>query len=501
MDTPTPWRMNAQSITRCDVAIPQALKRELFAHLFPGDGEEHGAVLAAGIAMYGGTLRLLVRHVFLAREGADYRPGRRSHRELQPRFIADRLGFCRDHRMAYLAVHNHGGQYSVGFSQTDLASHERGYPTLLDLAQGLPVGALVFAQHASAGDIWLDVNRRLPTTEVRVIGDTCERLTERPEPIPAAVALTRSMEEEGEHHRQILMLGAAGQARLRQLRVGVIGLGGVGSLIVQSLAHLGIGQLLLADPERVELSNLSRVVGARRWDARWPWSHPRMPMWVRTLAQRLSARKTSIARRMIRRISPATRVDVYHANIAQAKIASAFRDCDFLFLAADSAQSRLLFNALVHQYYVPGIQIGSKVVPGSDGSLQQAFSVIRRVWPGFGCLWCAGLIPAERLAWEAKSEREQREQHYGVTEPDPSVITLNSIGAGHAVNEFLFSTLNLRMSDADTAWWARSFDHVRGRILEDHARPDQSCSECGSSDASRLGRGDAEGLPVLGSNE
>lgn len=490
--------MNAQSITRCDVVIPQALKRDLFAHLFPGDGEEHGAVLAAGIAVRGGTLRLLVRHVFLAREGTDYLPGRRGRRELQPRFIADKVGFCREHRMAYLAVHNHGGQYFVGFSETDIASHERGYPTLLDLTQGLPVGALVFAQHAAAGDIWLDVNCRVPTTEVRVIGDTWERLTERPEPIAASVASTRSMAEDGEHHRQILMLGAAGQARLRQMRVGIIGLGGVGSLIVQSLAHLGIGHLLLADPERIELSNLSRVVGAHRWDARWPWSHPRMPMWMRTLAQRLSARKTTIARRMVWRISPATRVEIFSANIAQVKVAMAFRDCDFLFLAADSAQSRLLFNALVHQYYVPGIQIGSKVVSGSDGSIQEAFSVIRRVWPGFGCLWCAGLILAERLAWEAKSEREQREQHYGIAEPNPSVITLNSIGAAHAVNEFLFSTLALRPSAADTVWWARTFDHARGRILEDHAKAAPNCSECRSSDSSRLGRGDAEGLPVLG---
>lgn len=489
--------MKSQSITLCDVVIPQALKRNLFAHLFPGDCEEHGAVLAAGIAVHGGTLRLLVRHLFVARDGTDYLPGRRGHRELQPRFIADRVGFCRERHLAYLAVHNHGGRYSVGFSQTDFASHERGYPTLLDLAQGLPVGALVFAQHAAAGDIWLDANRRLPTREVRVIGDVWERLTERPEPIADTVTSTLSMTGEGEHHRQILMLGAAGQARLRQMRVGVIGLGGVGSLIVQSLAHLGIGHLLLADPEHIELSNLSRIVGAHRWDACWPWVHPRMPAWARILAQKLSARKTTIARRMVRRISPTTRVNVFNANVAQSKVAMAFRDCDFLFLAADSAQSRLLFNALVHQYYVPGIQIGAKVVPGSDGSVQEAFSVIRRVWPGCGCLWCAGLIPAERLAWEAKSEREQREQHYGISEPNPSVITLNSIGAAHAVNEFLFSTLNLRVPANDDAWWARMFDHARGRILEDHVQPDPRCPECSATASSRFGRGDAEALPTL----
>jgi hypothetical protein len=48
-------------------------------------------------------------------------------------------------------VHNHGGDDAVGFSNDDLASHERGYPALLDiLADDRPVGALVVAPRAVA---------------------------------------------------------------------------------------------------------------------------------------------------------------------------------------------------------------------------------------------------------------------------------------------------------------------------------------------------------------
>ena len=36
-------------------------------------------------------------------------------------------------------------------------------------------------------------------------------------------------------------------------------------------------------------------------------------------------------------------------------------DCDYLFLAADTMRARLLFNAIVHQYLVPGVQVGAKV--------------------------------------------------------------------------------------------------------------------------------------------
>ena len=62
-----------------------------------------------------------------------------------------------------MAIHNHGGRESVEFSGDDLQSHERGYPALLDIMRGVPVGALVFASDAIAGDIWLPGRRRVKT--------------------------------------------------------------------------------------------------------------------------------------------------------------------------------------------------------------------------------------------------------------------------------------------------------------------------------------------------
>jgi hypothetical protein len=57
-------------------------------------------------------------------------------------------------RCALLLVHGHGHGDAVDFSETDLRSHERGYSALLDLADGMPVGALVITNRAVAGDIW-----------------------------------------------------------------------------------------------------------------------------------------------------------------------------------------------------------------------------------------------------------------------------------------------------------------------------------------------------------
>lgn len=48
----------------------------------------------------------------------------------------------------------------------------------------------------------------------------------------------------------------------------MIGAGGAGSLIIEYLARLGVGHVVIADPERIELANLPRVVGSSRRDAR-----------------------------------------------------------------------------------------------------------------------------------------------------------------------------------------------------------------------------------------
>jgi len=114
--------------------LPERLWAPLERHLFPGDGDEHGAVIGATIFETSRGTRLLARQLFIARDGVDYVPGERGYRMLTASFVGDRILDCRDHELSYLAVHCHGGQDSVEFSSDDLASHERGYRALLDIS-------------------------------------------------------------------------------------------------------------------------------------------------------------------------------------------------------------------------------------------------------------------------------------------------------------------------------------------------------------------------------
>ncbi len=134
--------------------IAEPLFRQLTSHLFPGDGDEHGAVIAAGVERSTRGTRFLARELFLAKDGVDYVPGRTGYRALTADFVARVSDHCSREGLAYFAVHCHGGTDTVSFSPTDLQSHKRGYPALLDITKGGPVGALVFAQNAVAGEVW-----------------------------------------------------------------------------------------------------------------------------------------------------------------------------------------------------------------------------------------------------------------------------------------------------------------------------------------------------------
>ena len=53
-------------------------------------------------------------------------------------------------------------------------------------------------------------------------------------------------------------LTAEQSQRLHTAKVAIVGLGGLGSNVALWLARLGVGQLLLYDFDKVELSNLNR---------------------------------------------------------------------------------------------------------------------------------------------------------------------------------------------------------------------------------------------------
>jgi molybdopterin/thiamine biosynthesis adenylyltransferase len=406
-----------------------------------------------------------VREVVPAVGGKDYVPGEHGYRALRPTFIHENIFACRNERLAYLAVHNHDCDDLVDFSGTDVESHERGYPALLGIGKGVPVGALVYGRRAVEADIWMPGGERLSLKEYRVIGSGIRRLYASPP--------TRAPNANRRTDRQARMFGAAGQSLLAEAKIAIIGLGGVGSLLSEYASRLGIGHLVLVDPDIIEDTNLSRVVGAS------------MPDVVAKLP------KTAIAARVAREAQPAIRITELRRDVAERSVADALKTCDYIFLAADSMRSRLVVNAITHQYFVPVVQLGAKVVPATDGSLQDCMAAIRHISPGSGCLWCNGFIDAGQLAIESKTDEDRKAQAYGTNEPNPSVITMNAVAAAHGINDFLFDFLGLRPREREAEYRHEHF--LADRTERVIPRRTEDCTEC----VRRLGLGDGMELPSI----
>ncbi len=462
------------------------------AHLFPGDGDEHGAALLCGSVTTSSGTRLLLRELVLADDGRDYVPGTRGYRHLTGEFVSTQIRRAKDHRLVYLAVHNHGGTDTVGFSRPDLDSHERAYPTLLGLAR-LAVGALVCAERAVAGDIWFPDGSRVALDRVDVVGSRHESLTPTKQPSSART--------DERFRRQALLFGADGQALLAKTRVVVVGAGGVGMLLVQCLARLGVGHITVVDPDRVDPTNLPRLPEATRLDAMEFLDSESFPRWIRTLARRLAAPKVRVARRVARRANAKVTLVSIRGNIADDHIATLAQDADYIFLAADTMLARDVVNQLAYQYLVPTYQVGSKVlVDPASGSVTDAFAVVRHVGLEPGCLRCAGLIDPVRLSEEAVGDPEQvRRQRY-IDDPDieaPSVITLNALGSGFAANDFMLSAVGLGGAEpAHRVFRNRPVGRDGAHVTIVEPSPQPGCPACSTEPYSALSRGDGIDLPT-----
>ena len=70
------------------------------------------------------------------------------------------------------------------------------------------------------------------------------------------------MEVQHSLSRTELLVGKDGLNKLRNSKVIVFGVGGVGSFTVEALARAGIGTLVLVDDDTVCLTNLNRQIHA-----------------------------------------------------------------------------------------------------------------------------------------------------------------------------------------------------------------------------------------------
>jgi molybdopterin-synthase adenylyltransferase len=182
---------------------------------------------------------------------------------------------------------------------------------------------------------------------------------------------------------------------------------------------LGVGALVVVDPDRIDQSNLSRVVGAEAQDA------------DRSLP------KTEVVARYARRVGYSGRLETIQGSIVDDLVARSVADTDLVFGCTDNHWSGLVLNEIAHQYLVPVIDTGVELQ--AHGTMGGRVAILG---PGAGCLWCFGMLDANRVRAEQleRPTYEMQRRHGYVPDldvPAPAVVSVNGVVASLAVTEML----------------------------------------------------------------
>ncbi|WP_221284645.1 HesA/MoeB/ThiF family protein [Mucilaginibacter sp. SP1R1] len=231
-------------------------------------------------------------------------------------------------------------------------------------------------------------------------------------------------------------LGPDSEYLFSKVRVGVVGLGGGGSHVSQQLAHIGILNPLIFDGDRVELSNLNRLIGA----------------WFTDVVRKTS--KTRVARRLIKKLLPKANVLCFDGRWQD--YAEALQTCDIIIGCVDDFASRAELEAECRRYLIPYIDIGMDVHRAHQHTAMSG-QIITSV-PGMPCMRCMQYITEEKLATEAAK--------YGDVGIRPQVVWPNGVLASTAVGMVMELITGWTMQAAENIYLA--YDGNKGTVTTHH---------------------------------
>ena len=266
------------------------------------------------------------------------------------------------------------------------------------------------------------------------------------------------------HSRQVPLLGRHAQAALEKATVVIVGLGGLGSFVALELAHLGVGHLVLIDPDKVDITNLNRLIGATEADLDQPKP------------------KVKVYEALIRAVSPGTKVTPIPAPILHDDAVLAAKQGDLLLGCVDNHGARLVVNQLAVQYVIPLLDAGTGARLDDGKTLTHAGGQVQAVLPGLGCLVCRGFIDMRQAAFDlAPPHVRQREIHhgYGTQEPAPSVVFLNGVVASLQVAEAVKLLAGEPLGASDSKLAITRYDLLGQRMMRAAVTESDTCPTCG----------------------
>ena len=293
-------------------------------------------------------------------------------------------------------IHTHGRRGIPSPSPTDMNEGPNVVKSLGNIQPKTFQGWAVISEDGVAGQVRAPDGRQHDISDLSVIGWPMTIS------VPQSFMFGKKRRRLKRYDRQSF-LGKNSQAIIENVKIGIVGLGGGGSHINQQLAHIGFQSIVPCDPDRVELTNLNRLVGATLQDVR---------------SKRL---KIEIASRVFRKLQPKATIDARPLRWEDKR--DSLRDCDIIFGCLDSFSARRDLEAFCRSLMIPLIDIGMTVIRHENSPPEICGQTILSM-PGEHCMHCLQFLTPDNLATEV--------QDYNAG-AQPQVVWPNGILASNAV--------------------------------------------------------------------
>lgn len=357
------------------VAMSATLDFKLRQHLMRADRQED-AVFALYKPSVGASRFTSVIHELMFPEKGDRVV--QGNVLINPQYFRRVCKRAKEANSGIVLLHSHLGPGWQGMSFDDIKTEYGFSDTSLTLS-GLPfVGLTLGTDGYWSGRVWEYVNHwyeRKVATTIRVVG---QRLS-----VSYFDSLRPKPKFKEAYKRTMTVWGEDNHTHLARLRVGIVGLGSVGSIVAESLARMGVERFVLIDFDEVQVHNLDRLLGATMQD--------------------IGSHKVYVAQRQINRSATADRT-IITPVISGVTESLGYRnalDCDIIFSCVDRPWPRQVLNHIAYSHLVPVIDGGIQVrINPKTRQFEGAEWQVQTVGPERPCLQCLKAFDASNVATE-----------------------------------------------------------------------------------------------------
>lgn len=134
-------------------------------------------------------------------------------------------------------------------------------------------------------------------------------------------------------HLLLAKIGQAGQLKLKQARVIIVGAGGLGCPAALYLAASGVGTLTLIDPDTIEISNLQRQILYK--------------------TNHVKRGKTQTAANQLQALNPEIKINAIEKSVEQCNFDCLLDSADMVLDCTDNASSRYFINQACQKNKTP----------------------------------------------------------------------------------------------------------------------------------------------------